>query len=100
MPDLTHDEIDDALSALPGWHRDGSRVARQVPVPRDSREGLEEGVRNVIEDASRVEMIESDAGLTIVLGGNEGGTQPADIEAAARIDTVLSGSGHDHGTTN
>ena len=96
--DLSHAEIEDALAALPGWHLEGSRVSRQVPVPRDSREALEEGVRNVVEDESRIEMIETDAGLTIVLGGNEGGTQPADIEAAARIDTVLSGSGRDQGS--
>jgi hypothetical protein len=93
--DLNETQIDDALAALPGWHREGSRVARQIPVPRDSRGGLEEGVRNVIEDESRLELNESDAGLTIVLGGGSGGVRPADLEAAARIDTVLSGSGTD-----
>src|SRR3954452_22149371 len=85
--DVNETQIEEALAALPGWHREGYRVARQIPVPRDSRDALEQGVRNVIADPSRLELNESDAGLTIVLGGASGGVRPADIEAAARIDT-------------
>jgi hypothetical protein len=93
--DLNETQIEEALAALPGWHRDGARVVRAVPVPRDSREALQEGVRNAVGDPSRVDFNESDAALTISLGGPSGGVRPEDLEAAARIDGVLSGSGTD-----
>jgi hypothetical protein len=95
--DLQESQIDEALAALPGWRRAGTRVTRQIPVPRDSRAALEEGIANVVEDESRIVLDDSGEGLTIVLGGGKGGVRPADLEAAARIDTVLSGSGIDRG---
>lgn len=93
--DLSDSQIDEALAALPGWQRSQGRLVRQIPVPDDSRGALEEGVRNVIHDESRLGLDDSGEGLTILLGGGSGGVRPADIEAAARIDTVLSGSGTD-----
>jgi hypothetical protein len=94
--DLALDLVDQALAALPGWQRDGARLVRQIPVPRDSRDALQEGVRNVVEDDSRLALDDSGPeGLTISLGGPSGGVRAADLETAARIDTVLSGSGTD-----
>lgn len=98
---LAPQQVDEALAALPGWEREGERLVRQIPVPRDSRDALQEGVWNVISDSSRIAMEGSgEQGLTIRLGAADGGLRPDDLETAARIDTVLSGSGTDHGTTN
>jgi hypothetical protein len=96
---LGPEQVDDALVALPGWHRSGASLLRTVPVARDSREALAEGVRGVVTDDSRLRLESGEDGLTIVLGEGPGDLCAADLETAARIDTVLSGSGRDHGTT-
>ncbi|MBA3741851.1 hypothetical protein [Sporichthya sp.] len=97
--ELRDDQVDEGLAALPGWERAGVVLKRAIPVPRDSRDALEEGVRNVVEDESRLEVQIVDDEFTIILGNGPGALVPADLETAARIDTVLSGSGTDHGTT-
>ncbi|HUR76218.1 MAG TPA: hypothetical protein VMZ00_18180 [Sporichthya sp.] len=97
--ELRDDQVDDGLAALPGWERSGVVLTRRIPVPRDSRDALEEGVRNVVEDQSRLEVQIVDDEFTIILGNGPGALLPADLETAARIDTVLSGSGTDRGTT-
>jgi hypothetical protein len=99
--ELRDEQVDQALAALPGWERSGVMLVRHVPVPEDSREALEEGIRNVIEDESRIQMqVVDDKWFTISLGNGPARLSPADIETAARIDTVLSGSGTDRGTTS
>jgi hypothetical protein len=96
--ELRDDQVDEGLAALPGWERAGVVLTRRIPVPRDSRDALEEGVRNVVEDPSRVEVQIVDDEFTIIIGHGPGALVPADLETAARIDTVLSGSGTDRGT--
>ena len=97
--ELQDEQVDQALAALPGWERSGVMLVRHIPVPRDSREALEEGIRNVVEDESRIQMqVVDDEVFTISLGDGPNRLKPADLETAARIDTVLSGSGTDHGT--
>lgn len=98
--ELADEQVDQALAALPGWERSGVMLVRHIPVPRDSREALEEGIRNVVDDESRIQMqVVDDEVFTISLGDGPNRLKPADLETAARIDTVLSGSGTDRGTT-
>jgi hypothetical protein len=94
---LSHEQIDEGLAALPGWDRRGSALLRHVPVARDSREALREGVRTVTSDRDRLRLEDGRDGLTIALQGDPDLTA-ADLETAARIDTVLSGSGTDRGS--
>jgi len=95
---LSNAQVDEGLAALPGWERRGSSLRRSVPVARDSVEALREGVRTVVHDQGRVRLDEEGDGLTILLHG-EPDLTPADLECAARIDSVLSGSATDRGTT-
>jgi hypothetical protein len=95
---LSPAQVDEGLAALPGWNRRGSALLRHVPVARDSREALREGVRTVTTNADKLRLEDGSDGLTIALQGDPELTA-ADLETAARIDTVLSGSGTDRGTS-
>ncbi len=98
--ELSDEQVDQGLAALPGWERSGVMLVRHIPVPADSRDALEEGVWNVINDKSRIQMqVVDDKWFTISLGDGPNRLKPEDLETAARIDTVLSGSGVDRGTT-
>jgi hypothetical protein len=99
-PVLRADQIQDALAALPGRQADHRGLVRAVPVSRDSREALREGLADVAPDHARMTLEDDGQGLLIRLGGTAGAVSPADVETAARIDTVLSGSGTDRGTAN
>lgn len=95
---LSAEQVDQGLLALPGWVREGDVLVRRVPVEPASREGLREGARKAAEPRP-VGFAEEDGGIAIRLGRGAGGIVPADLEAAARVDTVLSGSGTDRGST-
>jgi hypothetical protein len=95
---LSNAQVDEGLAALPGWERRGTTLRRNVPVVRDSVQALREGVRNVVHDQGRMRMDDEGDGLAILLHGHPDLTA-ADLETAARIDTVLSGSGTDRGTS-
>jgi hypothetical protein len=92
------DQVDEALAALPGWQRRGTTLVRDIRVPADSIAGLREGVRSVGGDPARLGFDESADGLTVLVGAAPGDLTSADLETAARIDTVLSGSGTDRGS--
>lgn len=94
---LSVEQVEQGLEALPGWSREGSDLVRRVPVPADSRDGLREGVRNVVSAQSRLGFDDEAEELAIRLGRDARGLRPDDLETAARIDTVLSGSGRDTG---
>jgi hypothetical protein len=94
---LAPDQVNDALAALPGWTRRKATLVRQVPVAADSRAALREAVDNVVSDRG-LRLEDSEQGLTITLGAGTDELTGADLEAAARIDSVLSGSATDHGT--
>lgn len=94
---LSVEQVEQGLAALPGWAREGSDLVRRVPVPADSRDGLREGVRNVVTSQSRLGFDDDAEALAIRVGRDSRGLRPEDLETAARIDTVLSGSGRDHG---
>jgi hypothetical protein len=95
---LSDPQIEEALVALPGWRHSGSALLRTVPVASDSREALTEGVRTVVPDQRQVRFDDGADGVTIALLGAPHLTAD-EIETAARIDTVLSGSGTDRGTS-
>lgn len=94
---LSVEQVEQALAALPGWAREGSDLVRRVPVPADSRDGLREGVLNVVDAESRLGFDDTADTLAIRVGRDSRGLRPGDLETAARIDTVLSGSGQDSG---
>jgi len=94
MDTLGTNDVDDALVALPAWHRFGEFLARRIPVERGASEGLLEGVRKVVHDDTRFHVMESDDDVLIYLGDPlTHGVIPDDIETAARIDTVVDGTG-------
>jgi hypothetical protein len=66
-------------------------------VAPDSREALREGVRTVVPDQRRLRLEDDADGITIWLQGDPT-LSATDLETAARIDTVLSGSGTDRGS--
>jgi hypothetical protein len=94
---LSLDQVDEGLAALPGWDRRGNLLVRPVPVAPDSREALREGVRTVVPDQRRLRLEDDADGITIWLQGDPT-LSATDLETAARIDTVLSGSGTDRGS--
>ncbi|MGQ0632620.1 MAG: hypothetical protein ACT4P1_16505 [Sporichthyaceae bacterium] len=94
---LPDSAVDQGLAALPGWERRDHLLVRQVRVPADSRDGLREGVQDAVGDPARVAFTEDSEALSIRLGRDHAVTA-ADLEAAARVDAVLSGSGRDTGT--
>jgi hypothetical protein len=94
MQGLSAPEIEDALTALPAWHRYGDFLARHIPVQRGAHEGLLEGVRKVVDDADRFHVMDAEDGVLIYLGDPQTHTViPDDVETAARIDTVVDGTG-------
>lgn len=94
---LSVEQVEQGLEALPGWERDGSDLIRRIPVPEDSRDGLREGIRHVVGNQRRLTFDDSPEALAVRIGNDSAGLRPDDLETAARIDTVLSGSGRDTG---
>jgi len=93
MKTLAADKVDDALLALPGWHRYGEFVARQVPAENGAQAGLITDVRKVVRDESRFHLMETPDLVIMYLGDAvAGGVTEDDIETAARIDTVIDGA--------
>ena len=89
---LGPDQVDGALPWLPGWTRRGASLVRQVSVEPGDREILREGLRNVVGNRCSLAMDETEDGLTILVGADVGDITAADLEVAAQIDSVLSGS--------
>lgn len=96
---LGSDQVDDVLVGLPGWERRGSTLFREFGVEPASVDALREGVRNAVGGDVDATVDEGEDRVRILLGAESGDLTSAHIEAAARIDTVLSGSGWDRGTT-
>ncbi len=98
---LGGDQIDAALESLPGWSYDGEALSRRVDVPTDSQDAMVEAVSQVADamdhhpDVSR----EPDSLVLRLWTHSEDGVTAKDVELAARIDQVLSGSATDAGTT-
>lgn len=96
---LGPDQVDDALVGLPGWERRGSTLFREFAVEPASVDALREGVRNAVGSECNAVVDEAEDRVRILLGTDRGDLTSAHLEAAARVDTVLSGSGSDRGTS-
>ncbi|MGQ0843078.1 MAG: hypothetical protein ACT4QF_02975 [Sporichthyaceae bacterium] len=91
-------QVDEALAGLPGWERRGATLFRDFAVEPASFEALREGIRNAVGPDAEVMVEQAGDRATILLGVEPGDLTGADLEAAARIDRVLSGSATDHGS--
>ncbi len=98
---LDRTQIDAALEALPGWSYDGEALARRVEVPADSQDALAESVADAAAELDHHPDVtrEQDSMSFRLWTHSEDGVTAKDVELAARIDRVLSGSGSDTGTT-
>lgn len=98
---LDRSQIDTALEALPGWSYDGEALTRRAEVPADSQDAMVEALAQVADamdhhpDISR----EPDSLVLRLWTHSEDGVTSKDVDLAARIDQVLSGSATDTGTT-
>jgi predicted Zn-dependent protease len=91
-------QVDEALGGLPGWERHGTSLTRDFAVEQASYEALREGVRNAAGSVADIAIEDGDGRMHIVLSPGTHDLTVHHIEAAARIDRVLSGSASDHGT--
>jgi 4a-hydroxytetrahydrobiopterin dehydratase len=98
---LDRSQIDAALESLPGWSYDGEALTRRADVPSDSQDAMVEALAQVADamdhhpDVSR----EPDSLVLRLWTHSEDGVTAKDVELAARVDQVLSGSATDTGTT-
>jgi 4a-hydroxytetrahydrobiopterin dehydratase len=98
---LGRSQIDAALEALPGWSYDGEALTRRAGVPAASQDAMVEAVAHVADamdhhpDVSR----EPDSLVFRLWTHSEDGVTAKDVDLAARVDQVLSGSATDTGTT-
>ena len=98
---LDRSQIDAALESLPGWGYDGEALTRRADVPGDSQDAMVEALAQVADamdhhpDVSR----EPDSLVLRLWTHSEDGVTAKDVELAARVDQVLSGSATDTGTT-
>ena len=97
---LTDDEVRTALEALPGWGGDAQRLTRTVPVEDDQLESLEGSIAAVGDSVDHHADLERSAdGLRISISTHSaGGVTAKDVDLAARLDRVFSGSGPHAGT--
>ena len=98
---LDPDDIDTALRSLPGWSYDGEALVKSVDVPADSREALVAAVGAVADQLDHHPDTSAEDGVLRfrLWTHSEGGVTAKDVELAARIDQVLSGSGRDAGSS-
>lgn len=94
---LTDDELVTALSSLPDWSRRDGSLVRDVVVDGENRDALLRDLRAVGEDQGRQPDVErtSDGVRISIAGEPDGGITPADLELAAAVDQVISGTARD-----
>lgn len=95
MPDpLSDEQITAALDGLPEWTRRRDALVREVEVARGDDAVLEENVRHVADAFDHhPEVTATDSALRLSLTTHAaGGITARDIEVAAAIDQVISGS--------
>jgi 4a-hydroxytetrahydrobiopterin dehydratase len=98
MAELLDDAaIDTALASLPGWARADNTLAKDVPVADDAVDNLTGAIAKVADELNHHPDVSRGAGsLHIVLWSHsDGGVTAKDVELAARIDQVLTGSVQD-----
>jgi len=95
---LIPEQVDQALGGLPGWRRLGTTLRREIAVEPASAAGLREGVLRAAGPNVAIAVDDAGQRATIVVGTDREALDSADVEAAARIDAVLSGSAGDRGS--
>ncbi len=94
MPSLLDsDTIATALEALPGWQATSGQLVRTVHVPAGT-DALLRSVRQITDEQDHPADIDIDGeAVTFRLStSSAGGISDLDVDLAARIDQVLSGS--------
>lgn len=91
MGDLPRNDvarIDEALTALPGWEREGQQLIRRVPVAAHDQDNLERAVMKVADELDHHPVIERspDALCFRLWTHSVGRITERDFELAARID--------------
>ncbi|MEV0590000.1 4a-hydroxytetrahydrobiopterin dehydratase [Nonomuraea cavernae] len=96
---LTNDEIDTALAALEGWHREENALIRDISITPDSYRWLSEAVMNEANALDHHPEIErTPDGIRFRLWTHsEDGVTAKDVELAAHIDHVIDGAARDRG---
>jgi len=96
---LSRDDIDTALSALPGWSFEDDKLVKRAGVAADSQGGLLEAVAQVGDGLDHHPVVEraEDAVTFRLWTHTAGGVTAKDVDLAARIDRELSGAGTDTG---
>jgi 4a-hydroxytetrahydrobiopterin dehydratase len=99
---LSKDEIRTALAALSDWRLVDNALVHDVAVPADSQNALEQAVMQAGDQLGHhAEVERRPDGMRLVLWTHsEGGVTEQDVELAARLDQVLSGSGRDRHATS
>ena len=97
---LNADEVKTALASLAGWSYDGQALVRRIEVPAESHPGLLESVGNVADELDHHPVIGHDGDVLLfrLWTHSAGGVTTKDVELAARMDQILSGSARDSGT--
>ncbi|GGP07311.1 4a-hydroxytetrahydrobiopterin dehydratase [Nonomuraea glycinis] len=96
---LTDNEIDTALVALEGWHRDGDTLRRDIPIIPANFDWLSKAVLNEAKALDHHPDIErTEQGIRFRLSTHSaGGVTAKDVELAAHIDQVVDGAVRDRG---
>lgn len=94
-------QVRTVLAGLPGWQYEDGALVRGVPVTDDSRRGLIEALAHLSSDAAASPEVHVQPDLVVLRVGapEANGVTPDDVELAARIDQVLSGSASDEGSS-
>ena len=94
---LQPSQVRTALEGLPGWTEEGGALVRGVPVTDDSRQALIEAVANTSRESSAAAEVHVQSDVVVLRVGAAAGVTPDDVELAARLDRVLTGSANDEG---
>jgi pterin-4a-carbinolamine dehydratase len=100
--DVTLDpgQVKAALAGLAGWQYEDGALVRGVPVTDDGMPGLVEALRNASTEGAATPEVHIQPDLLVLRVGDPAirGVTADDVEMAARIDQVLSGSASDQGS--
>jgi 4a-hydroxytetrahydrobiopterin dehydratase len=98
MAELLDDAaIDAALASLTGWRRQDDTLVKDVEVTHDAVDNLTGAIGAVADELNHhPDVSRTGEGLRLTLWSHsDGGITAKDVELAARIDQVLSGSAQD-----
>jgi 4a-hydroxytetrahydrobiopterin dehydratase len=94
---LDDDAITTALASLAGWERVADTLVKEVEVDDDAADNLEGAVAKAADELNHHPQVDRSSGVTrfTLWTHSDGGVTDKDVELAARIDQVLSGTVQD-----